>query len=184
MTMTVAIDGGSVYPQRPGCFADIAVHLGQGFADQRVFNRAHGRGARARPLIGLLITPYVSRQMRPADDRPLQRDRPARGQTAQLRDIAGPVITRQPLADIFRERGRPSAGARGLKRHKMFEQTQAVRLPLADGRHIDPDHIEPVKQIRPETALCHGRGEVRTGCRDEPRGRAGLCRQKPRQPGL
>lgn len=66
----------------------------------------------------------------------------------------------------------------------MFEQTQAVRLPLADGLHIDPDHIEPVKQVRPETALCRGQGEVRADCRDESRGGAGLCRQKPRQPGL
>ena len=96
----------------------------------------------------------------PQDDRPLHR-------VAQLADVAGPVIDPQDLLGGRRQIGdRPADGA-GEKSQELPGQRQNVFRSIAQRRHDDFDHVQPIEQILAKPAVAHVGFQIAIRRRDD-----------------
>ena len=128
----------------------------RGFGRRRRRGRARGRGSL-----------QVGRQVVQADALAGAEDKAVLDDVFQLADVAGEVVGHEPRQG---RRFEPGHGAAAQPVHAVdapLHQQGDVLAPRAQGRQLQPDHVDPVEQVAAESALGHQRLQVPVGGRED-----------------
>ena len=96
----------------------------------------------------------------------LHEERPR--QVLQLPHVAGPPVGREAGQDLGGHFRRGHARLPRSPGEEVREEEGDVLGTLAQGRHLHPDHVEPVEEVFPEPAVLHGGLQIHIGGRYHP----------------
>ena len=109
----------------------------------------------------------MGRQVVQADALAGAEDKAVLDDVFQLADVAGEVVGHEPRQGC---RFEPGHGAAAQPVHAVdapLHQQGDVLAPRAQGRQLQPDHVDPVEQVAAESALGHQRLQVPVGGRED-----------------
>ena len=81
----------------------------------------------------------------------------------QLADISRPGVLRQPFDCLGGQRFAGEIFLAANFSHEMRRQTGDIRTSLAQRRHLNRNHVQPVVEILPEAALRDAFGQIAVG---------------------
>ena len=86
----------------------------------------------------------------------------------EFADVARPFVREQRVLQHDRRPHRRPAIHRGELQQEELDQLRDLFTPLAQGRHVDFDHLQAIVEVFAEGAGAHHRVEVAIGRRDHP----------------